>query len=468
MARKIKDLNPESSVNSSAAKVRGNIKWVSLLMKLTAVFLLIAIGFVTWRIVDVQAQQRNLKTKLEALSAAGKAIDVAGVKRLHDERTSDELTAEWQALFGELGDPELQRTLEGILKTDVSGGEAVPVPPRGEQWENDAAARKFLSDTKAVRDRLRKLTLKSRAVHFPMQYEGEGHGSSEAHGTIAFATKVLYFEGLAALRYGAIPAAIEDVRCLFAIVRVLEGEPSIMSMAVCGPAELGAIKIVKAAVEQRSLNAKQLAQLLEVLKAYKPSSERFQLAVQGERGMLQSTLGSFAEKQGLLYSILGAPGFRTATLELLDRLEVAPVDDIDGLVKVGSEVLGDIQKLGFGNQSSADSLAPTALIPLTARLSTIASREMERRLAILAVAIQMHRAEFGRFPDEISEVTKLGIDPATLLPVGGKPFGYQVSNDRQTATLWGFSLLSNAKQTPDEPPNTDDPMGLNKSWVWRL
>ena len=447
---------------------RRGTKWISLLLKLSACAVALVVGLVVWRVFDVRSQQSTLRARLAELAAAGRVVDAAGMKRLHEEKTSDELTEEWRALFVELADPELRMAAATLPIVGGLEGEANRVPSRGEAWESEAEARKFLSDTKAVRDRLRKLAVKGRAVYFPMQYEGEDKGGSEGHAGIEFACRMLFFEGLAALRFNAPAAAVEDVRCLLGLVQVLEGEPSMMSMAVCSSAEKGAMQLVKIAVERRSLSGQQLAQVVEALQSYQPANERFQLAVQGERGMLQTELDAFAAKQGMMYSIFGAPRFRTATLELLDRLEAAPLDDIEGLLKVGRDVQAAIEELGFGNQGSADIMAPTALIPFTARTSTMVSREMERRLAMLAVAVQMYRAKSVKLPSDIAEVGKLGLDPTKLMPVGGKPFGYRVSEDGSSGVLWGFSLLTNAKQTPDEPPETDDPSGLNAAWVWSL
>ncbi len=465
----VKTIDSEEFVpidGTRAPKPRFRNTWGRVLRVSFAVVLVVTLGLILWRVVDVQAQQRVLNAKLAALSAAGKPIDAAGVKRLHEERTSDELSAEWLDLFADLAVPELRMAAATLPFIGSLEGAANRVPLRGEDWESEAEARKFLSDTKAIRDRLRKLAVKGRGVYFPMQYEGEEAGSSEAHEGIAFATRMLIFEAFAALRYDAVAAAIEDVRCLFAMLRVLEGEPSSMSMAVCSSAEVNSLEVIKVAVQRSTLSEQQLAQLLEILQAYQPSSERFQFAIQGERGMLAATVGSLVEQQGLMYSLRGAPRFRTAALDLLDRLEAAPMSDLDGLVKVGSDVQSEIETLGFGNRGSADVMAPSALIPLTARASTIASREMGRRLAILAVALQMHRIKFGKLPAELAEVAKVGVEPAKLVPVGRKPFGYSVSDDGRSGTLWGFSLLSNAKQTPDEPPDVNDPLSLNEFWVW--
>ncbi len=447
-------------------------RWLRLVLSGCAIMVLLAVGMVGWRVLHVRSQQSALKAKLAELAAAGKAVDAARVKQLHEERTDDALTSEWRALFTELSEPDLRIASSTLPIVGTMEGEANRIPPRGEVWEMDTDARKFLGDTKAVRDRLRKLAVKGRAVFFPMQFEEQGKGSSEAHDGIQFAVRLLHFEALAALRYNAPAAAVEVARSLLTIPNVLEGEPSMMSMSVSGSAEMAALDVVKTAVEQRALNEVQLVQTIEMLRSFEPLNERFKLAVQGERGMLQTALDSLATKQGLTYFAFGSPTVRLATLELLDRLEAAPLDDPHGFFRVGKQVQGEIEDLGFGSRGSTDALAPTALIPITARAAVVANREMERRLAMLAVAIQLYRSNTGKLPAEISEViaavAKLGVNAAELEPIGGKPFGYRVSEDGSSATVWGFSLLSNTKQTPDEPPEIDDPLGQNRNWVWRL
>jgi hypothetical protein len=154
---------------------------IRLLLVTTGIASFLLVGLVAWRGTANRAQQQELRAALDLLSTQGSPVDADGVKKLHESSTNRELTDEWNSLIDELTSIEFLEATESFPYLGNSHLKDDRVPPRGQPWEAEAGAIKFLSETKSLRDRLRKLAMKSRGVYLPMNYEGEGQGDSSSY-----------------------------------------------------------------------------------------------------------------------------------------------------------------------------------------------------------------------------------------------------------------------------------------------
>lgn len=435
---------------------------IRLLLVTIGLASLLFVGWVAFRIIDNRAQQHKLHATLELLSKQGSPVNSEGVKKLHESSTNRELTDEWNSLFDELTTIEFLEATESFPYLGNSQEKEVRVPPRGQPWEAEAEAIKFLTDTKSLRDRLRKLAIKSRAVYLPMNYDGEIHGDSSSYSSFKQALNLLKFESDVAMRFDNSAAVIEDIRCFTGLSNLLDGAPSINSFLLASVASQNLFGVVQEAVESSIFNEQQLQQLLEHFSV--PSSPRhLQLAIKGERGMLLSALDSLASKQG--FTLLGGPAkSRIRMLKLLDRLASATFEDGDAFMRLIEEGLDEIEQFGFAERS-VDVMALSGATPLIAAGTVYVRNEMKRKLALIAIGVQLYRHKHGNLPSNLEELSKVNLDPAALMPIGGKPFGYRLNEQLDTATVWGFYIPSSIKQTPPEPPERT---GNNGDWVWKV
>lgn len=418
--------------------------------------------------IDNQSQFQEWQSRLAAIADSGAPIDASGVKMLHERSTSKALTEEWLAIFDELTSPEFIEAAESLPYLDGADEADNRVPGPGQPWEIEDKARKFLTDTKAVRDRLQKLANKSHAVYFAMEYEGSTRGSFPGETSIRLgynqALNLIRFEAHMALRFNAAAAVLEDIRCFRGMSGLLDGDPSTTSLLFVSSAQRLAMEIVQEAVEMNTFKETQLRELLEVLGSFSASTVRFQLALQGERGLHMSALAPKAS-----FGFLSGPfRGRLRMLELYDRLGSIDVEDGNAAMKVIDETQAEIEQYGFVDQSTIDGLALNSMIPLTASGTVEVRNRMKQRFATLAVAIQLYRMKVGKLPSTTTAVSEIGVDPTTLVPIGGKPFGYRLSDQGDSARLWGFYIPSPRAYTPDEPPDITDPLSQEHGWVWNI
>ncbi len=104
-------------------------------------------------------QQAYLQ-RVRDIAAKGQVVDEAGVDRLHRERSSGELADPWQTLFAEFGKSEFKEAASTLPYLGERGIADLEVPPRGQAWDGEAEARKFLLDWMQLRDQLRKLAVR--------------------------------------------------------------------------------------------------------------------------------------------------------------------------------------------------------------------------------------------------------------------------------------------------------------------
>ncbi len=132
-----------------------------------------------------------------------------------------------------------------------------------------------------------------------MRYEGEDHGSKPLDASYSRALKLLTLEAQMALRMDGTAVAINDVQALYGMSDLLKGEPSGLSMAYGLQAEQLARDIIQRCVEQGRLKEQQLWELMGILEHRKLDRDRYQLAIQGERGMCSPSMTLFP-KTGLV------------------------------------------------------------------------------------------------------------------------------------------------------------------------
>lgn len=434
------------------------------------IFLLLFVVIVGWRFLSIRSGQHAYEKRIAELAAKGTVVDEAGVNRLHAERSSPDLADQWRAIFDEFTKPEFIEASANLPYLGSGGAEKAPVPPRGEEWDVEKEARQFMVDYMQLRERVRKLAIKSKAVYFPLTRGKDDFGSNEAHLPIRTAQKLLVLDCVMALRYKADAIAIEDLRALVGLADFFQGEPTTMSFLINRGALGAALDIIQVGIEQHAFSEPLLKQVLSLLDSIKAPSEHFWLAVEGERAMTQTTLNEFAKKEGALRWLLGSPQARLVALDMYDRVQAISFDDLDKAIE-GTDAVEDMghrYSASVRYPTSADHYAPMGISGTLATAFSVIRQQSQVRISKLAIAIELYRIKNKKLPESLSDVAEFGVVAEQNMPVGGKPFGYRVSEDKTSAELWGFDLLSRNKVTPDEPPEVNPVLDDHPWWRWHL
>lgn len=439
-------------------------------LALFALLLLICVGLVGWRFLSIRSGQQLYDNRIKELAAKGTAVDEAGVNRLHSERSSPEFADQWRAIFADFAKPEFQEASAQLPYLGNEGFADTGVPPRGEPWEAEADARKFLVDYMQLRDRVRKLAVKSQAVYFPLVRESDGGSINEAHLSIRTATKLLVLDCFMALRANAHAVAYEDLRALVGLSHFLQGEPNSIAFLIDQAAMGAALNVIQTGIEQHSFNESLLKQVLALLESNKIPSDHFWLAVEGQRGIAQTVLSELAQKQGAVRLLLGSPQARINALDMYQGLQQLTFDDLDKCIADMDQIenISNRYLSSVRFPTSADHYAPLEVSSTLAVAKAVVRQQSHLRLAKLAIAIELYRLKTNRLPESLNDVAEIGVDLEQNKPVGGKPFGYRLSDDKTSAEIWGFDLLSRNKQTPDTPPEVDEMLDPEPWWLWKI
>lgn len=450
--------------------------WITLLILFVGIPVMAVIATLLW----YMSRQWQARTKLERevadLRASGLPTDNASLAEYYASLTEKRGTSKWLRIFEQL---ESQRFREASLNMPYVGdGQSRGVPLPSEPWAEQAEVEAFLESQKSLLDELHQAAGEPEPVWFPIEFNSFRTLLPHPQ-TARTAARLLHLEHDVAVHAGDGARAARSIRSLLGLTESLRGEPFIVSQLVRVWIHGIAINALQRSVEQNSLDEEDLTDLLERLSAFDDFRTPYRVAITGERAAALPVFENPAIAGAEVPStVVGSrPRDALAALRLYERMEqVAEQEDLDAFVQASSRLSAQIDA-EFDAASMLEKYETQLtrlLLPASESFARAFARQaMQNRLAQLATAVRLYRHRFGEWPEQLDEVRAVGIDPAVLVPLGGKPFGYRV--DAGAAILWGFNpTVPSADGTvlsavPDGPPPLDDPNQLaNDSWVWRL
>ncbi len=299
-----------------------------------------------------------------------------------------------------------------------------------------------------------------------MEYDGEEHGSKPLNASYSQALKLLSLEAQMALRMDGAAVAISDVQALYGMSDLFKGEPAGLSMAYSLQAEQMARDVIQRCVEQGRLNEQQLLELMGILEHRKLDRNRYQLAIQGELGMMLPIYDSLSKKQGWSRYLQGDPQSRLIAIELFSKLELMSFDDLSACKAALDAMVDEIGLASLGRPHGPDAMAPSSLLPLISIGSRLCQHELQTRLATMAIGVLIYRTKQGQLPATLDELSKVGIEPSKIIPPSIRSFGYRLRDDGKTACLWTFPLGMQSQEKDDLSSLEDKPE--YRSWIWKL
>ncbi|MDX1925562.1 MAG: hypothetical protein SFV81_03535 [Pirellulaceae bacterium] len=426
-----------------------------------------------------RAAKRKLDDRLQKIVAQGLPVDNETMLSFTNSLTSKEDTKDWLAALGELTSEAFSKSTDGVPIFDPKATDELIVPAAGQTWSNEKVTRDFLTKWKDLFSRVSRLSLKqlepgTKPVRFLKEFDSLNTLLPQTQ-NMRTAARLLLLNGQVAVFDRNSAKTRTNIEALLGCSRTVSGEPLLVSQLVCVSIEGMGVGLLRSALEQDVLSERDLMALLPRMLDGINISPQWKLAMQGERAMI---LPLFEHPELINPNLRWLPGRNTDSLhflDLIDQVMEVPDTDLDGFRAGLAKVEQDFRRNFEGNLfQKFDSVVTTLTTPAVSSMGGAYIRDaMQRRAAAIAIGIRLYEKRNGRMPASLEdlkslELGELKLNPAGLLPLGGKPFGYKVE-DKQ-ALLWGFDP-NQASSTPAEPPSTADgsPNAIaNKRWTWTL
>ena len=424
-----------------------------------------------------RSSKRKVNDRIEKIVAQRLPVNNDTMLSFTNSLTSKEDTKEWIAVLGELTSEEFTKSVTGVQHFDPAATEEMDVPGPGKAWANEKVTRDFLDKWSDLRSRISRLSQKqlepgAKPVRFITAFDSMNTLLPHTQ-SMRSAARMLMLNGQVAVFDRNSARTRMSIEALFGCSRTVAGEPILVSQLVRVAIEGMGVGLLRSALEHDVLSEKDLIALLPRILEGTNISPQWKIAMQGERGLM---LPLFENPEMIDDMFRWLPGRSTDTLCFLDLMEQVlsvPDGDFDqfrgGLEKIEQEfrLKNDgplLQKF--------DSAITSMTTPAVAAAGSAYIREAtQRRMAAISIGIRLYEKRNGKMPvslDDLKslELGELQLDPAALLPPGGKPFGYRVEENQ--VLLWGFDF-NQGSSTPAEPPSIADGApnaAMNKLWIW--
>lgn len=422
-----------------------------------------------WR--DATAGNR-LQQRLDAIRSEDLPVDDASMQTYYNSLTTTKQTADWLAVLEELQSQEFRESIAGVPVFDGQIESDSQFVAAGESWQYEAATRKFLDRWSGLYRKAIQLSIDAEPTRWPIEFDSFNTNLQNTQEMRSVA-RLMYLDGHLALYDRDSGGVRRDVLALSRLPRVLEGEPFLVSQLVAVAIGSMGVELFREGIEQGVLDTGDIARLLREYEAKTTAGTVWKRSIIGERGMAMPV---FSDPSRLGNSSAMA-WFRNndanSALDIYERAIEASAEDPEELL-TNTQALDTWMEEQFGSMNLLerfDNALSQMLTPaMAAGGRAFARTVVQHRLAIVAGGVRMFEQETGKFPEDLSELSKYGIDPSQLQPPGGKPFGYRVEDGE--AVVWGFPItVGDVSSTPEEPPSLapgERNRAINELWVWRL
>ncbi len=391
---------------------------------------------------------------------------------------AEQVSEQEPALQSELDAPsEEVGAIAGADEPGVGLGSPSLVPD--ERGVDEQTVRRFLANWSELHDRIWRLSMKqlepnAKGVRFIEQFDSVNTLLPQTQ-NMREAARLLSLRGQLALYDRDSGQARKSIEALMGCSKTLSGEPIVVSQLVTTAIESLALELLKTGLEYDVFEEADLVALLPLFRSAIHICPEWKMAVQGERAM---ALTVFADPGKAGSGNVRLPARSRDALHYLDHMQrilAIPDDDFDRYLtqlETEEQVINDLAHGGL--LTSFDTMLTSLMSPASGAIGSVfVRRAVQNRMLVLCIAARIYQQRNGSWPASLDDLKTLQfdgmvIDPAELLPAGGKPFGYKVEERR--VVLWGGNPRLDAA-TPLEPlsvtegdPNAEE----NKIWIWTM
>lgn len=413
---------------------------VSWLVPLVVVPLVIFAGYVGWLLFNEYRSYRQLDTQMIPIRAPGASPEDAWLTKQFAEVSSSEGTAAWSQIImlsGSVG-------WNAINDLPIIGhGKTLRTLEVGAQWESQKLVDDYLHEAQPLLELIYEAEKYPTPVWQPMDFRGYSTLLPELQDSRQIA-RVLQLDFEHAVVGNDRQRAMRNLQAMQNTADAFDWD-----LFMVGELVNVALRGMRYIAIQRSLYADiwtvdDLEQLMAEAQQPLPLAQSWRRSIESEKAMAATfTLGP-------LYS----PSNRLRLLERYAEMEALANSD------PGQFVLraGELERHWKVQKHGLDFMFAMLQPAITAYAAAFDRLEHTRRLVLTSLAVKLFKVTNERWPEDLQELTQLGLKSADWTLPGIGPLGYAVEADGETACVWGVDVSkSRAHETPvavsDECPD---------------
>lgn len=419
------------------------------------------------------AGNRLLKARMTSLANQGYPVDDASAEVFYKDRTDPTDANSWLEILATAGSAEFGASTEGV---PVLGNVAEPPVELKEEWKEERAARDFLEKWKSLRSDATRLSKDAKPVRFPIVFDSFNTIDTNRMGAFRTVGRLLYLQGIVAMRDGDTAGVRDSVGGLLGLARVNAGEPMVVSQLVSQAIDGMALGLLKDAIRFDLLHEVDLRLLLPQILELSNFKKDWETAFAGERAL---ALPLFIDRRKAnaagVTPVMSNSRDAILYIDLIESILDVPMDDLSEFKTRLQAIEANLEmKTKASFLAQLDSIMTKQTMPSGAALGEAFIRSaLQHRLAAIAIGLRLYEKKHGKLPSELKQLSELSMDLQQVSPTKNRSFGYRLEGSN--AKLWGGSLRD-VFGIPEEPPmiapespDTGSPdREQAEFWTWEL
>ncbi len=405
--------------------------------------------FVGHEILYGENRQPFVEEHLDELRRNGLPIDNPTLEEWYSKATSDRDKEAWKTVFSRMESEKIVRWSEGAPLLNAQVPETIVFQTESSE---SLAAQQLLDQSKGLREEIHHLAASRTPVRFPFQFEGVETLYVELR-MIDQVSQLLALEHACAHLSKDSATIRRSVQTRLNLKRIIDHVPGLISSLLRTRFHTSAMQGLSLALVEDSLTSEDLDLLAKSLQAEPLELDAFRENIQLERGICLPVFSDLHRYGASIFpegEILKLP--RKASyndmanyLEIMQSLEACDPNDYRALCELCEQIegrLAEIAKLRdlVGMYHLYKDWRITSLFLPSMRFYATRIGEEKNAHVRTLYALQLRRFQngYGQFPDQLSELKKIGFLPESHTVVGNQPIGYQRRGDE--AILWTADL----------------------------
>ncbi len=413
--------------------VKSRLPSVQALVVFFGIALAVPIGYAAWLGYREHQASRELESLIAPIRAAGLPLGDAWMEKRFREMASSQGTAAWSRIlllsssFGWGAQEKLP-----IL----GSGEPLRMLEPGAQWKSKAQVKDYLAEAQPLLDMIHQARVYPMPVWQPMEFRGEGTLLPELQESRNVG-RLLQLEFEDAVMENDPDRALRALSSMKTTAEAFDWDLWIV-------AELIQITLRGQHYEslQRSLvsnvwTLEHMETLIEQVRQPMNVAQSWHDSLDSQQAMLLSFISGSQQLPVIPNELARSASSQLAMVQEYRELQALAATPVGQL----AEAVGQVQSrwAALAAQNSDSLLRDQYMIAGQAYASAFERDERSRRLVLTSLAVKKFHLLHQRWPNQLQELSQVGLVPADWTLPGIGSLGYAIEPDGKTACVWSVS-----------------------------